>query len=159
MPSRSKDLVTLVFTRVLDQMLLGVEEDDTEEEPRDRAYWETRSSSAALALVDHLFKLVSEVDPSVSLSYRKQYIGLSRNSVASNFVTFRPRRHDRVIVGFRNPRTDALSLRLDESGIEELAKGRWNSYRLRIAEADVGEHAELLRELMKLSCQAHGVRA
>jgi hypothetical protein len=149
----------LVFTRVLDQMLLGLEEDDTEEEPRDRAYWETRSSSGALALVDHLFKLASEVDPSISLSYRKQYIGLSRSGIASNFVTFRPRRHDRVIVGFRNPRTDALSRRVDESGIEELAKGRWNSYRLRIAETDVNEHADLLRELMKLSCEAHSARA
>jgi hypothetical protein len=44
------NVVTLMFTKVLDQMPLGLDETDVPEERRDRTYWEAGSNTAALEL-------------------------------------------------------------------------------------------------------------
>jgi len=51
--------VSLVFTKVLDQLTLGlVEEDEEVAEVTDRAYWEKRGSGATVALVDDLLGIL-----------------------------------------------------------------------------------------------------
>lgn len=147
------DAVTLVFTRVLDQMPLGP--DEPEPEPVDRSYWVGRSGAASVALTDRLFELVREMEPNVDLKYNKHYIGVARDGVPTNFVTFRPRRK-RVVTAFRNPRSDELSQRLEDAGMEELTPDRLGTYRLALSESDLNEHADLIRELVKLSHHAYG---
>ena len=89
---RARKAVTLVFTTVLDRTTLGVEENEEPDEPRDRHYWETRASHDTIALMDGLLGLVREVEPGANLKYNKNYIGIVRGGVVSNFVSFRPRR-------------------------------------------------------------------
>ncbi len=71
--------------------------------------------------------IVPDVEPTVSLKYNKNYIGLARNGLATNFVAFRPRRHH-VKRSSRSPRTDELNQRVEDAGIEVLAyKTRWSA--------------------------------
>jgi len=143
------DVVTLVFTTVLDHVAIGVEDDDGPDEPRDRAYWEKKGSTFSLGLTDELFGLVRKVEPNVQLKYNKNYIGLARDGLASNFVSFRPRKQH-VLAEFKVPRSDELTERLQDAGIEVLAyQTRWGRYRMQLLADDIQVHSVLLLELIE----------
>jgi hypothetical protein len=143
------DKITLVFTTVLDLMPLGLEEEDETEEPRDRAYWERKASAAMLELTDDLLGLVRDVEPGVTLKYNKNYVGLARDGVATNFVTFRPRK-EHVLAEFKIPRTEELTQQIQDAGIELLTYNpRRGRYRMQVTRSNINEHAEVLRDLAR----------
>jgi hypothetical protein len=86
--------VTLVFTKVMDELARGLVDEDEEAEafPADRSYWEEKASKAMLVAVDDMLGIAKQFDPKLELKYNKYYIGLGRDGVAFNFVQFRPRR-------------------------------------------------------------------
>jgi hypothetical protein len=151
------DAVTLVFTTVLDRTTLGVEENEEPDEPRDRHYWETRASHDTIALMDALLGLVREVEPGANLKYNKNYIGIVRGGVVSNLVSFRPRRQH-VLMELKIPRTDELSQRLQEAGMNVLTyRIRWGLYALQLEKEDLEVHRDLLRELIQLAHESYGL--
>jgi hypothetical protein len=151
------DAVTLVFTTVLDRMPLGLDEEDEPDEPRDRGYWERKASPASLALTDRVLELVREIESTATLKYNKNYIGIIRGGSVSNFVSFRPRQKH-LILECKVPRSEELSQRLEDAGIELLTyQTRWGQYRLSITEQDVSRNEDLLRELVKLAHQNFGL--
>jgi predicted transport protein len=142
--------VTLVFTKVLDHSSLATDEED-EGDPTDRKYWETKASKATLILADQVLSMVKAKDPAVELKYNKFYIGLAENGLARNYVTMRPRKKQ-VNISLRIPRSDEMSDRIEESGIEMLPyEGRWGNYRLVVKEQDLTEYRELLSELIEVA--------
>lgn len=146
------DAITLVFTTVLDRTTLGVEEEEDADEPRDRAYWEAKGSPAKLQLTDEVLALVREVEPGVALKYNKNYIGLSRQGIAANYISFRPRRQH-VIVEFKIPRSEEVNQLLEDAAVDVLAyQPRWGRYRIQANREDLDLKADLLRDLIK---QAH----
>lgn len=149
--------ITLVFTTVLDRLVLGIEEEEERDEPRDRGYWEGKASKATLALTDELYELIREVEPNIALKYNKNYIGLARDGVATNFVSFRPRRQH-VIAEFKIPRSEELTQRLEDEGMDLLAyRSQWGQYRLHIDREDIDSRSELLRELIKQAHDGYGL--
>ncbi len=151
------DAVTLVFTTVLDRTTLGVEEVEEVDEPRDRHFWETRASHDTIALMDALLGLVREIEPDASLKYNKNYIGIVRCGVVSNFVSFRPRRQQ-VLMELKIPRSDEVSQRLQEAGMNVLTyRIRWGLYALQLDKEDLEVHRDLLRELIQLAHESYGL--
>lgn len=149
--------LTLVFTKVLDVMPLGLAEEEDDEEPVDRTYWETQKGSPeSLLVADRLLELTREVEPDIKLKYIKHYVGLDKNGAAVNFVTLRPRRKDHVIAEFKADKTDDLTGRVEDSGLDSLGADRWSNYPLRVRDEDITEEGEVLRELIKLSRDAYG---
>jgi hypothetical protein len=55
--------ITLVFTKVLDRVSLGLEEEEASGEVTDRSYWERRSTPPVLHLVDDLLTIIRDVEP------------------------------------------------------------------------------------------------
>ena len=150
------DMLTMVFTTVLDRMQLGTEEEDEGDEPTDRTYWLHKGSESSIQLLDALFDLVREIEPAVSLKYNKHYIGLARDGVASNFVAFRPRKAH-VIGEFKLDRSDELTQRIEDSGIELLGyQNRWGLYRLHLTHADLDTNRDLLLDLVKQARVKYG---
>lgn len=144
------DVLTLSTTKVLDQMTLGAADDEDEvEQAVDRSYWEQRATKSSVALADRLLELVREVEPTATLKYNKYYIGLARDGIVDNFVAMRPRQQH-IIAEFRIPRSDELTSRLEEQGVETLEYStRWRQYRLRLTPADLDAKRDLLRELVE----------
>ena len=66
------DQVTLVFTTVMDQLTLGLPEEDEEERAvTDRNYWETiRGTKATVAMADELLAMIKGFDPGKPPSLR-----------------------------------------------------------------------------------------
>ena len=144
--------VTLVFTKVLNEMSRGYvdEDEDALSAATDRAFWEReRGTAATMAVMDRLFALVKQGDPGVELKYNKFYVGLSENGRANNYVTFRP---TRSFVKFepKIPRSEEIDSLIEAAGMETLEyDARWSNYRIRVTEKDVREHGELLAKLIQ----------
>ena len=72
--------VGLVFTRVLDQVSLGlVDEDEDVQEITDRGYWEQRGCPGTVGMADELLEIARTFDPSLELKYNKFYIGINKD--------------------------------------------------------------------------------
>ena len=144
--------VTLVFTKVLDEVQRGLvdEDEDAISAPTDRSFWETqRGTPKTMALMDRLFALVKEADAKSELKFNKFYVGLIKDGRANNYVAFRPKKAF-VMFEPKIARTEELDAALDEAGIETLDYDtRWKNYRIRVTDKDLKSHEALFRSLIE----------
>lgn len=121
--------IAITFTKVLDEIELGLVDDDEDKaEVTDIDYWKQRASPATIKLFNEIFGLVQEIEPSATPKFNKHYIGTAlRGGVVRNFVFFRPRKSV-VQVEIKLERTDEL-----DSEINELFDSSYDSnYRIQI---------------------------
>jgi hypothetical protein len=140
--------VALVFTKVVDELVLGLPDEDEVQVPADRAYWETRATESTVALADDLLEIIRTFDPEFELKYNKYYIGLSEDDRPNNFAVFRPRKTG-IRLDCRLEPSPELEQRLDEAGLDMLEYSRRSGrYRLRLTRAEIGQHEPLLTDLL-----------
>lgn len=149
--------IGLVFTKVLDQLERGTEdEDDVSTEVTDRSYWEKRASAKVLGLADTLFAELRKIDSRLEPRYTKFYVGTGRDGLPRNFVLFRPKKGF-LGIELKLDRSEDTDRRLESAGLENYDYlDRWKIYRLKLGERDVRQHLELLRELMKTAHDRRG---
>jgi predicted transport protein len=150
--------ITIIFTRVMDEMVRGLVDEDEEAEafPADRPWWESKASKSTLALVDKCLLLIQQFDQTVNLKYNKHYIGLGRDGLPYNFVSFRPKKNT-LTIEFKIPQRDDVDAIIEQAGLDKLEyNARWNLYRLRLTSADVQSKTTALTQLVEL---AHAHRA
>lgn len=144
--------VGLVFTTVLDQMTLGLVDDDEEvQETTDRAYWESRGSKKTVHMADKILEIAKKFDSALELKYNKFYIGLAKQGIPSNFLVFRPKKN---FMRFepRLKRSPELEERLEQAGLDLMDyDSRWGRYRIRLQASDLDKHEELFTELIELA--------
>ena len=147
--------LTLVATRVVDQMSLATEEEG-EDALVDRGYWEKgRGSTTSLQILDALMELIRTVEPDLQPNFTKSNVGLASNHVSRNFITFRPRKQH-LIVAFRIPRTAAIDEELESVGIDTLEYSqRSRRYRVRLTQQDIAAHRETLTDLIRRARDAY----
>ena len=147
---------TIVATRVLDLMPLGTDEED-EGETVDRAYWQQKASPGSMSVVDQLISVVQTIEPGLEAKYNKHYIGLANNGVPKNLVIFRPRSGGYVLAEFGIPRSDELTARLIEAGLDVMDYNiRWRKYRVRVTAQDLENHESELRYLVETARNTYG---
>jgi hypothetical protein len=141
--------VSLVFTTVLDQVLLGlVDEDEEVHEVTDRAYWETRGSKSTVSMADEVLEILRTLDPTLELKFNKFYVGLARMGQPDNFVVLRPKKKD-LRIEARVDKDTAIEQKLETAGLDLMDYDeRSGRYRVRLAKGDVKKHAEVLTELL-----------
>ena len=148
-PSRLGDTISLVFSKVIDEMRLGlVDEDEEVRAPADRGYWEKRGSKQTLAMADEMFGWLHDLDPGLELKYNKFYIGLAKDGRSNLFVLFRPQKVA-LMVEIRLERSDEVQAQLDAAGLTVIDyDDRAGHYRIRLDKTDLTKHKELLISLM-----------
>ncbi|MXW00794.1 MAG: hypothetical protein F4X59_09820 [Holophagales bacterium] len=141
---------TLVFTKVLDEIQLGFDEEDQRGEPTDRSYWEKKATSKTVELVDRLLEHINGLlATSLELNFNKHYIGIYRDKQPFNFVQFRPKK-DFVHLEIKLPRSEGVDLELEGSPFDVLKYDRqFGYYRLRLMPTDVDEFDDLLKRLLE----------
>ena len=142
--------IALVCTTVLDQMTLGLEEEDEEKEVVDRSYWEKRGTKATVALADKLLEYINSFTPGIGLKYNKFYIGLAQEGRPNNFAIFRPQKSG-IRIEVRVKRSDELESKIEEKGIDLMDYTKWGRYRIRLSKSDVQENADFMTLLLKQS--------
>lgn len=146
---RLGDSVSLICSKVLDEIRLGlVDEDEEVQAVTDRSYWEARASKLTLAMVDEILDVVRALDSDLELKYNKFYIGLAKGGQPNNFVIFRPKK-DWMRLEVRLERSNETQAQLDGSGLDVMDyDSRWGRYRIRLARGDTTKHKEFLAALM-----------
>lgn len=148
------DNVSLVCTTVLNEMILGlVDEDEEVREVTDRSYWEQRGTKKTIGMADQLLRNIRELDPQLEFKYNKFYIGLAKNEQANNFVIFRPQK-SALRIEVRLPRSEETGEKLEQAGLDVMDYDtRWGRYRIRLSPEDMKEHIEVLSELFEQAYQ------
>ena len=151
---KTENGVGLSFTKVLDEMVLGMpDEDEAINEPTDRNYWETkRSNKKMVFLADRVLEILKEIDPSLEFKYNKYYIGLASSGVANNFAVCKPKKGF-MRLEIKLPKTDDVTNKLEEAGLSLMDYTRWGAYRINLKEKDLKENRELIRELLGMAHQ------
>lgn len=144
---KHEDSVSLVFTKIIDQMALGTEEEDTPE-PTDRAYWEKRGSKISVRMLDGIFLKMKEFATNISLKYNKYYVGISLDGSANNFVNFKLRKKY-LLLAIRMDKEDEMAQKLKDEGLDVHDYTRWGKYRLRINEDELETSGELLLDAIQ----------
>ena len=143
------ETTSLLFTKVLDKITLGLEdEDDEAQEIVDRAYWEKRGSKATLAMADEIIAIAKVHDPRLEPTYRKYYIGLARGGVVDNFIKLRPQK---AALRFepRLERHESIEQAFEAGSLDTLDyDSKWSRYRIRLLHGDVTKHRELIEKLL-----------
>lgn len=142
--------VGLLFTKVLDELRLGlVDEDEEVQEPTDRAYWETKGSPRTVRLADTLLGLIQSFAPGYELKYNKHYVGLALAGQVNNFVAFNPQK-SAIRLHLKLDRSDVTQKRLEEAGLEvQQYEPRFKFYPVRLSSEDIDRNKELLTAMMK----------
>lgn len=146
----------LVFTKVLDRMPLGNEEDE-EVETTDRKYWENRSTTKMLKNVDDIFADLNELTQGYELKYNKFYIGISKEGLVKNFIEFKPKKNYLYFLVKGEENTEKIN-KIENAGLEVSYIPRWKEYQIRINNLDeYKKNKELIKELVKDSMEYYNI--
>ena len=146
-----EEQISLVCTTVLDQMILGLEEEDEEKEVVDRSYWEKRGTKSTVALTDKLLEYIHAFAPTIEMKYNKFYIGLTVDGQPNNFALFRPQKNA-IRLELRMKKAEEIENKISEKGIDLMDYTKWGRYRIRLSKSDLEKHGDFITELLK---QAH----
>ncbi len=145
------DNISLIFTTVLDQMTLGlVDEEEEVSEVADRSYWEKKGTKATVSLVDNLFEIIKSFDPSFELKYNKFYIGLAKDGQPNNFAVFRPKKKF-VRIDLRIPKEQETENKIEEAGLDLMEYSRSGRTRIKLTKKEIKEQYEFLTALIKMA--------
>ena len=143
------DKIALTFTKVLDEVQLGLDTHDEEIPEVTRSYWEQKVSTEAVNAVDKLVLSIQRLTGRFEIKYNKYYIGCVVAGRSANFVVFKPQRGGiRLEVPFK----------LTEDEINELEKAKievldyatyWRVHPLRIGLELASNPSDILLNLMK----------
>jgi hypothetical protein len=147
------DQITLVFTKVVDAVSLGLDNEEEEvQAATDRNFWETeRGTKETVALADEMLDLIRTFAPHMELKYNKFYIGLAKDGQSNNFAIFFPKKssfHTNIYLA-SSPEIDQ---QLEGAGVDVMDYDkRGRAYRLRLTRGDIKKHSELLLKLLKMA--------
>lgn len=148
--------VSLLFTKVLDQMTFGLDDEDEESlTTTDRDYWEKRSTPEVMRLADQVFGLIPATEPALEMKYNKFYTVPSTGGQPVNFITLRPKKKF-MRLDVRLPRTEATDSLIEEAGLDLVDYGKSGRYRLRIWPDKFEQHMELLTKLIADAHESYG---
>jgi predicted transport protein len=142
------DQISLVGTTVLDQMILGLEEEEEEKEVVDRSYWEKRGTKTTLALADKLIGYIHSFAPNIEMKYNKFYIGLTIDGQTDNFARWKPQKAN-IRLELRMKKSEEIENQISEKGLDLMDYTKWGRYRIRLSASDFKEHGDLITELLK----------
>lgn len=151
------DMMTLFFTTVLDQRMIGiVGEDEEDQEVTDRAYWEERGTPTTVKMADRLLeRIVQPLDQAFELKYNKFYIGIAKEGQARNFVILRAQKQA-LRIEPRLKRDEGIQSRLEEAGLDVMEySARTGRYRIRLTKGDIEKHEQLLTDILQQAYQVY----
>ncbi|EGQ9440822.1 hypothetical protein F1K75_17155 [Vibrio cholerae] len=150
-----ENAISLFFTKVLDENKFDLYEEDNAAEATDRDYWEKKATKESLKLTEKVMCSLGEITSDYSLKFNKHYIGLAKNNIANNFISFVPRKAA-ILLHIKLERTDEIDQIISESDLDCLTYDKqWNQYRLRIKESDLDTNIDVIKNLVTRAKNAY----
>lgn len=150
-----ENTISLFFTKVLDENKFDLLEEDSGAEPTDKDYWEKKATKESLKLTERTMLALGEITSDYSLKFNKHYIGLAKNNIANNFISFVPRKTS-VLLHIKLEKTDEIDEIIAESDLDGLAYDKlWSQYRLRIKGSDLDTNISVIKDLVSKAKAAY----
>ncbi|MBE7705504.1 MAG: hypothetical protein E7Z90_06845 [Cyanobacteria bacterium SIG29] len=149
------DDILLTFTKVIDRVNLGTDEDE-QYEITDRNYWDTnKSTPKVMKLVDEIFASVKEYIGDYELKYNKNYVGIAKDGVAKNFIYFKPKKNFINFLFKTNKDTEKDEI-LSKTALEYSYRPYWKELRVRLNSfEDYKKNKELIDKLVKIAMEEY----
>lgn len=144
------DDISLIFTRVLDLMPIGLEDEESNVEPTDRNYWENRSNKKIMEALDNLLEIVHTAAPEYQLNYNKHYVGLSKDGVSNNFVYFKPKKQY-IRLFAKLQQTEDINTELENASFEWKYDVKYAQYNLNLTPEDIKKNKDIISEIVGLA--------
>lgn len=143
------DEVGLVFTKVLDEMPLGlVDEDEEIQEETNRDYWLKRGTETTVKMADQILEIINSFKPGYVLKYNKFYIGLEKDGQPNNFAILRPKKSF-TRIELKLPKSPEIDEIIEKNELDEMGyDSRWGNYRIRLDKGDIKKHEKVLKDLL-----------
>ena len=140
----------LSFTKVLDRVSLATEDEESYE-TTDRAYWESRSTPKMLKMVDNVFLSLDALVGGYELKYNKFYIGISKNGMVRNFISFKPKKNFMYLTVKGNEDPEQIK-KIEDAGFDVQYGARWKQYDIKINSMEqFQKNKDLFIEIVKNS--------
>lgn len=153
---RFEDKIALVFTKVLDEMTLGIEEDEEDEIKQitvNRDFWiNKKASNETVQIADQILELINENSLGHEFRYTKVNIRVTKNGQYLPYIVVKPRKKKHLVLVIRAVKSDEIDKIIEDNDLDDMgymAKG--TRYRIRISNEDVNSKKDALRELIKLA--------
>ena len=147
--------IGLHFTKVLEPIALGSDDEEGAQSATDRSYWEARGSKATVQIADELAEITKSLGIPIELKYNKYYIGVTIDGSPENFITFRPKRTFTRLEA-RLPYSDALQKRYEDAGLSLMSYDqRWGYYRIELRPGDVDAKKSIISDIIKEAYDNH----
>lgn len=142
--------IGLVFTKVLDEMPLGlIDEDEEVQETTDKSYWLRRATKSTVKMSDEILDIINSFKSGYELKYNKFYIGLAKNGQPNNFAIFRPKKNH-MRLELKLPKSDEIDKIIEEQELDEMGyDSRWGNYRIRLNQGEINKKKEVLETLLE----------
>jgi len=142
--------IGLVFTKVLDEMPLGlVDEDEEVQETTDKDYWLKRGTQATVKMADEVLEIINSFKPGYELKYNKFYIGLAKDGQPNNFAIFRPKKNH-MRIELKLQKSDEIDKTIKDNELDEMGyDNRWGNYRIRLNKGEISKKKEVLKTLLE----------
>jgi len=141
----------LNFTTVLNEVSLGLVEEDEIKEVTDRNYREKRGTSKTVSLADELVVMINGFTSGYELKYNKFYIGLAKDGQPDNFAIFRPKKSN-TTMEIRLEQTNETDKLIENAGLDLMEyDNKRNRYRIRVSKQDLTTNKELIVNLLKMA--------
>lgn len=143
------DDIALIFTTILDELTLGVEDDEEEKEVTDRNYWINRGTESTVKMADSLLEIINEFASGYELRYTKFYIGLGIDGQPNNFAVFRPKKST-LSIEIKLPFSEEIQHFIEENELDDMGYlKRWGVFRLRLNKEDINKKRVALKDLLE----------
>lgn len=140
--------VGLEFTTVVDQLVLG-DEDEEIQEPADRTYWESRVGKEIVAMADECLELAKQCDHSLALKYNKRYIIPEKNGRPSSFIVIIPMKSF-IRLSLRLKNSQETTEHMENAGLDVMDyHRRTGRYRIRLKPGEIEKNKEILVQIIK----------
>jgi len=146
------DELALISTTVLDEMQLGLVDEEEVSAPADRKYWLQRATEETVGMADSLLSVINEFAPNYKLNYNRHYIGLKKDNRVNNFSVMIPRKNS-LYVEIKIPFSQEVQNKIEDAGIDNIGyEKRYGGYfRLRLFKEDLQKNKKLIKELLQLA--------
>ncbi len=124
------DNIALSFTKVIDR-IDAAKDDEEQEQPTDREYWEKRTSTKIMSEIDKIFKSLGDIVSGFSLKYNKGYIGLLKDGISRNFLWFSPKKAF-IKIGLKIEESSTIIQELENEGLDITYNPKWKELKLKI---------------------------
>lgn len=147
-----EDQITLHFTKVLDEISIGIEEEE-EVSTADRAYWESKATPETVKCADRVLELINSNGVECQLNYNKPYIGLLENNKANNFMVMRPKKKWISLSMRRIERSEELDNLLESKSVdfEHLKRSGVGIYVLKLKPNEIEKNVDIINHFIKLT--------